>query len=342
MVEFARLTLKNCMNLSSSFQAKSVLITGGAGFIGSTLAHRLVNLGANVTLLDSLSPDYGGNLFNLRSIENNITLIQDDARNAPLVARLVQNQHYIFNLAARVSHTQGMRNPQEDLSVNAAAALTLLEACRQHNPEAKIVYTSTRQIYGRVQHLPVDETQPIAPIDYNGITKYAAELYNNVARRVYGLHTVNLRLTNVYGARMRARDRRQNFLGWWIRTLLEGHPLQIYGDGTQLRDFNFVEDVVDALLLCAAHLAADGQTFNLGAAQPTTLRDLAQLLIQIHGRGEYQCVPFPPYCKRIEIGNYHGNFNKIQQTLGWQPRTTLPDGLRRTLDYYYQHHAYYW
>ncbi len=260
---------------SDYFRDKHVLITGGVGFIGSNLARYLVSLGANVLLVDSLIPKYGGNLYNIAPIREQVRLNIADMRDEHGLRFLVKNQDVIFNLAGQVSHTDSMVDPYADLEINARSQLSLLEACRHGNPDASIVFASTRQIYGRPQYLPVDEAHPLQPVDVNGINKTAGEWYHIVYHNVYGLKTVSLRLTNTYGPRMRVKDARQTFLGWWLRQLVEGQPLKIYGDGQQFRDFNYVDDVVLALLLAATNESADGQIYNLGALESISLLDLA-------------------------------------------------------------------
>ena len=323
------------------FHNKRVLITGGVGFIGSNLARYLVDLGADVLLVDSLIPKYGGNLFNIAGIRERVRLNIADIRDEHGLRFLVQGQDIIFNLAGQVSHTDSMVDPYTDLEINARSQLSLLEACRHNNPTATIVFASTRQIYGRPQYLPVDEAHPLQPVDVNGINKTAGEWYHIVYHQVYGLRTVSLRLTNTYGPRMRIKDARQTFLGWWLRQVVEGQTLQIYGDGRQLRDFNYVDDVVLAMLLAACHDEATGQIYNLGAPDTVSLEQVAQMLHALEPAVTYEIIPFPADRKRIDIGDYHGNFGKMQAELGWQPQVSLADGLAATIAYYRQHLSEY-
>lgn len=324
-----------------SFANARVLITGGLGFIGSNLARRLVDLGAQVLLVDSLIPKYGGNFANIADIQQSVRVNIADVRDEHGMRYLVRDQDFIFNLAGQVSHLDSMIDPYSDLEINARSQLSILEACRYGNPAAKIIYASTRQIYGKPEYLPVDERHPLQPVDVNGINKLAGEWYHIVYHNVYGLPTVSLRLTNTYGPRMRVKDARQTFLGWWIRQLLEGQTLQIYGDGRQLRDFNYVDDAVEALLLAASQDAANGQIFNMGGDDPISLLELAQLMIEIHGNGRYELIPFPPDRKQIDIGDYFGDYSKIKHSLGWQPQISLRDGLTRTLAYFAENLAQY-
>lgn len=316
------------------FDGKHILITGGLGFIGSNLAHHLVALGADVLILDSLIPEYGGNLYNIADIQDDVRVNIADMRDEHGLRHLVQGQDIIFNLAGQVSHTDSMVDPYTDLEINARSQLSLLEACRHGNPDAAVIFASTRQIYGRPEYLPVDERHPLQPTDINGVNKMAGEWYHLVYHQVYGLRTASLRLTNTYGPRMRIKDARQTFIGWWFRQLLEGQTLRIYGDGLQVRDFTYIDDAVEALLMLAAYDVADGQIYNLGGDEPINLLNLARLLIEINGRGAYELVPFPSDRKAIDIGDFYGDYRKIRSKLGWRPVVGLRDGMTRTLDYF--------
>jgi len=318
------------------FAGKSILITGGLGFIGSNLARTLADLGARVTVVDSLIPEYGGNLFNLRGYEGRIRTNIADIRDEFSMTYLVRGQDYLFNLAGQTSHLDSMKNPFVDLDINCRSQLFILEACRKHNPAIRIVYASTRQIYGRPDFLPVHEGHLLHPTDVNGINKMAGEWYHILYSSVYGIRTCALRLTNTYGPRMRVKDARQTFLGIWIKNLVEGKRIEVWGDGLQLRDFNYVDDVTDAMLTAALSEQSDGQIYNLGSTERVTLKDLAALMIEVHGRGEYVIVPFPEDRKPIDIGNYYADYSKIRDALNWNPRLGLVQGLTRTIQYYYQ------
>ena len=324
------------------FSGSNVLVTGGLGFIGSSLARRLVGLGAKVTLVDSLIPEYGGNLFNIHDIRDRVIVDLADVRDAPAMASLIKGRNFLFNLAGQTSHLDSMTDPLTDLNINAAAQLHILEACRLHNRDVKIVFASTRQVYGRPQYLPVDEKHPVHPIDVNGINKLAGEWYHLLYNGVYKLRACALRLTNSYGPGMRVKDARQTFLGVWIRQLIEGKPIQIFGSGKQRRDFNFVDDVVEALLLAAAHAESEGEVFNLGHSEHVSLEELARLLVKLNNSGDYEIVPFPPDREIIDIGDYYSDFRKIDNLLAWSPQISLKDGLTRTLEYYRKYQAHYW
>jgi UDP-glucose 4-epimerase len=322
------------------FAKKNVLITGGIGFIGSNLAHRLVGLNADVTVIDSLIPEYGGNLFNVADIANKIRINISDVRDPHSMKYLVQGQDYLFNLAGQTSHMDSMENPFTDLEINSRAQLSILEACRLHNSKLKIVFASTRQIYGKPDYLPVDEKHLVRPVDVNGINKAAGEQYYMLYNNVYGIRACALRLTNTIGPRMRIKDARQTFVGVWIRLLLEGKPFEVWG-GSQLRDFTYVEDCVDAMLMAAADKKADGCIFNLGGDCVVSLKQLAEIIVEANGGGKYITREFPSDRKKIDIGDYYSDFTLIKNVLGWQPKTSLKEALSSTVAYFRENLKYY-
>lgn len=326
----------------NSYASATVLITGGLGFIGSNLAHALVNLGAKVTLVDSLIPQYGGNPFNIADIRDKVTVNVCDVRDQFAMAYLVRDKDYLFNLAGQTSHIDSMTDPRTDLDINASAQLSILEACRKENPGIKIVFASTRQLYGKPDYLPVDEKHPIRPVDVNGINKLAGEWYHLLYNNVYGIRACALRLTNTYGPRMRVKDARQTFLGIWVRLLIEGKPIKVFGDGLQLRDFNFVDDCVEALLLAGASDSANGKVYNLGNTEVVSLKTLAEMLVRLNQGGSVELTPFPADRKAIDIGDYYSDFSLITQELGWAPKIDLNQGLQQTLAFYQDHHHSYW
>lgn len=318
------------------FKGRKILITGGLGFIGSNLARKLLELGSQVLLIDSLIPEYGGNLFNITGIEDCVKVNISDVRDSHSMRYLVQGQDYLFNLAGQTSHLDSMKDPDSDLEINCRAQLSILEACRKYNPDIEIVFASTRQIYGKPDYLPIDEKHPLRPVDVNGINKMAGEWYHILYNNVYGIRSCALRLTNTYGPRMRIKDARQTFLGIWVKCLLEGKTFEVWG-GEQLRDFTFVDDAVDALLLAAASPVAKGKVFNLGGDCVISLKALADLLIEVNGGGNYQVRSFPAERKRIDIGDFYGDYSFIQAELGWKPKIPLEDGLSKTLFFYREH-----
>ena len=326
----------------SGYERQNVLITGGLGFIGSTLARRLVELGANVTLVDSLIPAYGGNPANIAGIEDRVTVEIADVRDVARLPSFVRGQDIVFNLAGQTSHVDSLHDPYTDLEINCRAQLSILETVRHENPEAKVIFASTRQLYGRPQYLPVDERHPLAPVDPNGVNKAAGEWYHLVYGEIYGLRCSVLRLTNTYGPRMRVKDDRQTFLGTWLRLAVLGEELLIFGDGKQRRDFTFVDDAVDAFLRAGSSDAADGEVFNVGGEPPVSLGDLAGLLVEVAGAGTWQLVPFPEERRSIDIGDYYADDSKLRSRLGGEPRVGLREGLQRSLAFYREHGASYW
>lgn len=329
------------MNIES-YKNRRVLITGGLGFIGSNLARKLVDIGAHVMLVDSLIPVYGGNLFNIADIKDRVNCNISDVRDPHAMAYLVKDQDFLFNLAGQTSHLDSMTDPRTDLDINATAQLSILEACRKSNPKIKLIFASTRQLYGKPDYLPVDELHPIRPVDVNGINKLAGEWYHLLYNNVYGIRACALRLTNTYGPAMRVKDARQTFLGVWVRLMIEGKPIKVFGDGKQLRDFNYVDDCVDALLLAGASDKSNGKVYNLGSKEVIGLKDLAEMMVGLGYEGSYDLVAFPPERKAIDIGDYYSDFSLITRDLGWLPKVSLREGLLKTVDYYKANSQHYW
>lgn len=329
------------MSHEAFYRGRRVMVTGGLGFIGSNLAHRLASLGADVLLVDSLIPDYGGNLFNIAGIEDRVRVNVADIRQATTMNYLVQDREVIFNLAGQVSHIDSMRDPHTDLDINCRSQLTLLEACRHYNTLAKVVYASTRQVYGKPAFLPVTEQHLVRPVDVNGINKAAGEYYHLVYNNVFGVRACALRLTNVYGPRQLVRHNRQGFIAWFIRLALEGREIQVFGDGSQLRDFVFVDDAVDAFLRAGADDATNGEVFNVGGNEHIAHRALVQLLIETAGRGHYRFIDWPPEKKAIDIGSFYADSLRFKAATGWAPVVRLDEGFKRTLAYYREHLSHY-
>jgi len=315
--------------------ARAVII-GGLGLIGSAIARRLVALDVEVLLVDSMIPEYGGNLANIADIPDRVTVNIADIRGGYSLPPLLSGQDFLFNLAAQTSHLDSMSAPEEDLAINCTAQLQLLEVCRSVNPGIANVHAGTRQIYGRPEYLPVDERHPLRPVDVNGVNKMAGEAYHLLFRDVYGIKTRSLRLTNVYGPGMRIKDARQNFLGIWLRRVIEGEPFEVWG-GEQRRDLLYVDDAAEAFLHAAITPEAEGLALNVGGDEPYSLADLAAAMIEANGGGQYEIREFPPERKRIDIGDFLTDDSRFRSLSGWRPRISLVDGLRRSLDYYRSH-----
>ena len=332
--------MEDLTTIEKQFEGARVLITGGLGFIGSNLARRLNRVGADITVVDSLLPDYGGNRYNLEGIADQLQVNISDVRDTHSLRYLVQGTDYLFNLAGQTSHLDSMLNPMPDLEINCQAQLSILETCRAYNPRVKIVFASTRQIYGRPNHLPVGESHPLNPVDVNGINKMAGEKYHLLYNDLYGIPATALRLTNTIGPRMRIKDARQTFVGLWVRQLLEAEPIEVWG-GKQLRDFTDVEDAVDAFLVAAASPSTNGQVYNLGGSEVVDLISLAKLMVDVNGSGNYEIRDFPADRRAIDIGDYYADFSKIRAELGWTPKRSLRETIESTLRYFRDSMSHY-
>jgi UDP-glucose 4-epimerase len=324
------------------YRRKKVLVTGGLGFIGSNLAIRLVELGAAVTILDNLDPTGGGNCFNIEPVKNDVEVVIGDTCDAGQVERLVRGRSHVFNLAGHVSHIESMQDPFTDLRMNVIGPLTVLEACKKENREARVVYAGTRQAYGRADVVPVVESLVLKPVDVNGVNKMAGEWYHMVYHGAYGIPTVSLRMVNTYGPRQLVRHSRQGFIGWFIRQAIDGETIQLFGDGQQFRGFNYVDDVVEALLVAGVSDKVVGDYFNLGGMKPYTLESLVQTLLSVAGTGSYRMVPFPDDKKAIDIGSAFSSFMKFHTATAWEPRVPLEQGLKESVDYFRLRKTQYW
>lgn len=319
--------------MSDFYEDRKVLITGGLGFIGSNLAIELVERGAKVTLLDSMIPAYGAMIENIEPIRNRVEVNFSDVRDLHSLPYVVRDQEVIFCLAGQVSHIESMQEPLVDLDINCRSQLSLLECCRRENPTVRLVFAGTRQIYGKPQTLPVTESHPLEPTDINGVNKLAAEMYYKLYANIYGMSTISLRLTNTYGPRMDLRNRKKGFVGVFLQQALQGERIRLFGDGQQRRDFNFVSDVTRALALSGTIARACGESFNIGHHEHHSLIEFLELLNR-HCPVEYQCVPFPPDLKAIDIGDYYADYTRFQELTGWRPQVGLDDGLQQTIQFY--------
>jgi len=319
------------------------MITGGLGFIGSNLSHKLVDLGAEVLIIDSLIPEHGGNLFNVEDIKDKIKINLVDIRSSHSMQVLVKDQDFIFNLAGQVNHIDSMSDPLTDLEINCTSQLSLLEACRKNNKNVKIVFAGTRQIYGKPLFLPMDESHLLRPVDVNGINKMAGEWYHILYNNVYGIRACSLRLTNTYGPRqLMKKEGSQGVIPVFIRQIIDGEKLKLFGTGQQLRDMNYVDDVCDAFLLVASSEKSNGQVYNLGHHDPVSLKEFVSFLLEVNGSGEFEVVPFPEDRRKIDVGSIYCSYSKIKSELGWEPKTELKEGLRKTLEFYGKHKEHYW
>lgn len=319
-----------------------VLVTGGLGFIGSNLALRLVELGAAVTLMDAMIPEYGGNLFNIEPIRDRVQVNFGDICDRHALDWLVRGQDFVFHLAGQVSHVMSLTDPYPDLEYNIKGTVVLMEALRRFNPGARVVFTGTRGQYGPAVSLPVAEDAPTRPKGIYEISNLTAEKIIQVYNDTHGVQAVLLRLTNVYGPRAQMKHSHYGVANWFVRLVLDGQTIQVFGDGQIKRDFLYVDDCVEAMLRCAASPAVRGEVLNVGVDQPANFLELAETLIRVAGGGRWDFAPFTPERKAQEPGDFYSDIRKIRRLVGWEPRTPLAEGLRRTVAYYRQHGRHYW
>lgn len=323
------------------YYKKNIVIAGGLGFIGSTLARGLVGLGAKVTVVDNLMPDSGANIYNVKGLEEKISIIKGDVRDMSLMNIIVKDVDIIFNLAGSLSHVDSMNDPLSDMDNNCKSQLTILESCRKFNPNTRIIHTGTRNQYGRAMYLPVDENHPTIPVDINGIHSIASEWYYIMYYKAYGIKTCSIRLTNTFGPRHQMKHCRQGVLNWFIRQIMDNQVIKLYGGGSQTRDCIYVDDVVSALIEIGMSNNVWGESFNLGA-YPISLKDFVKLLIKVKGNGKYEECDFPNNLKTIEIGDFIADCTKINKAIGWKPRVDLITGIKYSFDFYEKNREHYW
>jgi UDP-glucose 4-epimerase len=321
------------MDLDSYYAGREVLVTGGLGFLGSNLSIALFMKGARVTVVDALTEGDGGNRANLAGYDG-IGVVVADVANVEVTRPLVERAELVFNLSGKVSHIDSVKDPLADHHANSTSQLVLLETCRRYNPKVRVVHTSTRQIYGRADTSRVTEQSPIRPIDPNGISKFSADAYHRMYARDFGLPTAVLRLTNTFGPRQLLKHARQGFIPWFIRLALEGKEISVFGDGLQTRDVTYADDALDALLRVGALAELDGQAFNVGASEVHSVRAIAEQIIRTAGQGSLTIVPFPEEKLRIDVGSVACDFSALRAATGWEPHTSLAEGLERTVAYY--------
>lgn len=319
----------------NKMDGQNVLITGGLGFIGSNIAQKLTSLGAKVTILDACLDPYGWNFANTKEIKDKIIFVKGDIRDLELIKKLTKDMNVIFDCAAQISHLISIKEPLLDIDINCRGAMTVLEAVRAVNDKAKLVYAGTRGQIGKRIYSPIDEKHPTDPVDMNGIDKLAAEKYYMLYNRLYGIKTTSIRINNTYGERGQIKHDDYGLVNWWIRQALLNEQIIINGDGLQTRDFNYIKDVVDAMILVAQSDKTNGEIFMLGSGKETSIRKLIELILKTtDSKMEIKSQPWPKDRKSIEIGNFLVDFSKIKNTLGWRPRTDLEEGIRLTVEFY--------
>lgn len=328
--------------MNDAFAGKKVLITGGAGFLGSNLAIRLADRGADVTAMDIMLPEYGGNLFNLEPVRERVRVNFADIRDGNAMNYLVRGMDFVFHLAGQVSHIKSFTDPFQDIDINIKGSAMLMEACRKHNPGVKVVYTGTRGQYGKKTTLPVREDAELDPRGIYELSNLAAEKLIKIYHDVHQVRSVLLRLTNIYGPRAQMKTPHYGVANWFIRLALENETLRVFGDGSMLRDFLYVDDTVDAMLRCAAEERAEGGIFNVGRDTPVTILDFVKKVVEIAGSGRWEYAPFTAERAAQEPGSYYSDITRIRDTVGWEPRTDIEEGIGRTVAYYREHRGRYW
>lgn len=325
-----------------AFQGKRVLVTGGLGFIGSNLSARLMELGARVTIVDNMMPRLGGNLFNVKEIMDHIQINFSDVRDEHSMDYLVKDQDFIFHLAGQVNHVDSIRNPIQDLDINCRGTLVLLESCRKYNREVKVIFSGTRGEYGASVKLPVAEDHPTNPKGIYAVTNLSAEKMVLVYDDVHKISGICLRITNTYGPRHQMAHDEYGVLNWFIRKAIDNELIPVFGDGHILRDFLYVNDLVDCFLQVAACSAAFGEVFNVGTGIPISFIDLAKKIVKVADSGKVAFTEFTKERKEVEPGDYYTDISKIRKIVGWTPKTDLSEGLKKTIEFYRKYKKEYW
>lgn len=328
--------------IADRFSGANVLVTGGLGFLGSNLAIRLVKHGAHVTVVDAMMPEYGGNLFNIDPVRGSVNINFSDIRDSQATSYIARDKDYIFHLAGQVDHVLSMKDPFPDIDINIKGTAVLMEAARYHSPNARIIYTGTRGQYGPTAQLPVDENAPTYPKGLHEISNLTAEKIIKMYHDIHHLPAVLLRLTNIYGPRAQMQHPRYGVVNWFVRLAIDNETIKVFGDGQILRDFLYVDDCVDAMLICAANDNAYGQILNLASGIPVNFVELAETIVDVAGSGRWEFAPFSAERKAQEPGDFYADIGKITKLVNWEPRTLLRDGLSQTIGYYRKHKDHYW
>lgn len=327
---------------TSRFGGARVLITGGLGFIGSNLAIALVESGARVTLVDAMMSEYGGNLFNIEPIRDRVTINFSDIRDVNVMNYLVRDQEFVFHLAGQMDHVLSLTDPYPDIEINVKGTTVVMESLKRHNPKARLIYSGTRGQYGAAVTLPVPEDAPTHPRGLHEITRLTAENIVSLYHEVHGIRSTMLRLTNIFGPRAQMRHPRYGVANWFVRLAIEDQVIPVFGDGRIKRDFLYIDDCVEAILMCAASDRAYGQVFNVGVDRPSTFLELAETVVDLTGTGRWEFAPFSPERKAQEPGDFYSDITKIRRLIGWEPRSGLREGLAKTVAYYRECKSRYW
>jgi UDP-glucose 4-epimerase len=328
--------------MKNPLEGKKVMITGGLGMIGSTLAHKLVAVGAKVTLVDNCMEPYGANIYNVHGIRSQVRITIADIRDKDAMQHLVRGKDFVFNLAAQVSQNDSLQSRFLDADINYLGHLNVLENIRQHCPTAVVFHAGSRLQFGKIENVPVDESHPLAPLTPYALNKTAAEAMYQIYQDLYGIHCVLFRIANAYGPRSQMKHSKYSMVNWFIRQAMENRQIEIFGDGGQVRDYIYVEDVADAFLKAAATPAAHGQVFNIGSGEGTSFRDMVEMILTTVGAGSVAHVPWPEQYLNVETGDYVTNISKFRRVTGWSPAVLIEEGIQNTYDYYKRHKSHYW
>jgi len=328
--------------IARRFEGANVLVTGGLGFIGSSLALPLAEAGAHVTVVDAVIPGYGGNPFNIEPMRDRVRVNFCDVRDRNAMNWLVQGQDFVFHCAAQVCHIMSLSDPFPDIDINIKGTAVVLEACKNHNRRARIVKLGTRGQYGPSVTLPMSEDAPTNPKGIYEISLLAAERMAKVYNDVHGIPTTLLRLTNIYGPRAQMQHSRFGVANWFVRLAIDGDTIQVFGDGQIKRDFVYIDDCVAAVLLAAISADTVGVTLNVGDDRPSCFLELAKTVIEVAASGRWEFAPFTPERAAQEPGDFFSDITRIRRMVGWEPSVPLAEGLRRTVDYYRRYKRHYW
>ena len=321
---------------------KKVLITGGLGMIGSTIAHKLVEIGADVTLIDAFIEPYGANYFNIKGIENKVTVNISDIRDKESIKELVFGKDIIFNLAGQVSHNDSLENPFLDADINYIGQLNVLEAVRKYASNATVLFAGSRLQFGEIEKIPVSEDHPLKPKTPYALNKGASENLYLFYHRVHSISTVVFRIANPYGPRAQMRHPKYCIINWFLRLAIDNQTIKIFGDGNQVRDYIYIDDLAEAFILAAVNERAAGEVFNIGSGVGTRFKDMANLILKNVKKGEVEHVPWPEKYINVETGDYISDIRKAERMLGWVPKTSLKEGVKRMFRYYQKNGKYYW
>ena len=330
------------MGTLNQFAGSTCLVTGGLGFIGSNMANSLAVAGAQVRVLDALIEQHGGDVQNIDPAHDAISIVRGNIADDEVVEPILDGVDYVFNIAGQVSHHESMVDPIRDAELNVTSQLKFLETVRRAQPSAVVVHTSTRQVYGTPQYLPVDEKHPTVPRDINGVNKLAGENYHRLYGTVHGMKTVSLRLSNVFGPGQSLQKTGLGFLPVFLARAMKGLPIEVFGDGQQQRDCLYVSEVVEALGKAALQVAGGaieaGEVINLGHTEVLSLLQIAELVVERAGQGStISCIPWPEELARIDIGGFSGDYAMAHRLLNWLPQVAFTDGVEQTLDFYRGH-----